>query len=140
MPDILGLIIALFLLTVAVTVFLAVARGFAHVWLDYRIKRTFLEKAARNPQLLPSTDEIPVYLGQLSPQIERNPQHFGVTGVILALIGALSAAAGYGLYAGQLAVGLYFGGITCIAVGTLMAAFAFLLQWLRRPVERTPSR
>ncbi len=139
MTGVLGLIIALCLLTLSVTVFLVVARGFARLWLDYQIKRAFLEQAACNPSLVQSTEEIPEYLGQLSADTKRNPQHFGLTGALLVLIGAAAMATGYGLYAGQLAVGLYFGGAGCIIVGAVTALFSMLLRYLRgaQPVARS---
>lgn len=61
-----------------------------------------------------------------------------VMGIALGVIGISCALIGWNLRVGQLAVGIYLGGIFCICVGFLLAVFGLFARRMRTPRNAAP--
>lgn len=132
MSEIAGFIVALFLLVAVLTLFAVIVRGILSLWCDYRIKRRFLQWLAKHPDKVNGASDIPKSLAEFSAQ----PAHFqgqdvAVTGLLLAVFGLAAVAAGYGLRVGNIAVGLYVGGLVCFVAGLSLALVVGIVRCVR---------
>jgi len=131
----------IFFITVPLTAVLigliyTIFRNVGRLWLDHRVKLALLEKLESKPDLLRSFDELQTLLDD-TPKNDAEPDRidFIVTGVVLAVVGIVCAAIG-GPTSGRTAVGVYIGGVACVALGFILALVG-LLSWFlsRAPVD-----
>ena len=132
MSEFAGFIVALFLLVTVLALFGAIVRGILHLWCDYRIKWRFLQWLAKHPDKVNGAADIPKSLAEFSAQPPHlHGQDFAVTGLLLAVFGLAAAAAGYGLRVGNIAVGLYVGGLICFVAGLSLALLVGIVRCMR---------
>lgn len=124
---------ALPLVLVIVTVIYRVFRNLGRIWLDRSVRLALLEKVERRPDMVDSFQEILETLGGVRPNAPRPMrQDYTVTGVILAGMGVACMVSGRGLRVGQLAVGLYVGGIACVILGVFLAFAGVAIRHLAK--------
>lgn len=115
-------------------------RSVGRIWLDHKVRLTLLEKAEQQPELVASMNEFLNVVNTLPGASVRGGQDYRVTGILLAVIGLGCSAIGRGLHVGQIAVGLYVGGLICVGAGILLTLLGLLLRWLARPPMLTPPK
>lgn len=121
------------LVVVIITFTYGVARSLLRVWLEHRLKLALLEKFEQHPGLFDSSDEVMDLLAKQEAIAKtQNVQDYTLTGLILALIGLGSVAAGRILEIGNIAVGIYIGGFVCIVLGVLIGLMGILFRSLRK--------
>ena len=130
------LLFAIPLLVAAAAVFTyGVGRTFVQLWAIHRRKVAILRRYEVDPGAFESSQEV---IEQISEQERRNlsaiRQDYTVTGTGLSAIGLGALFAGRAIGYGQVAVGLYIGGITCLGVGVLVALLGYLIRALTRPI------
>ncbi len=94
-------------------------------WLDYRVRVALLHALESRPELLAETDGDAL---SLPAQSDEGRVDYLVTGTALAFIGLGCVLAGWVMRVGQLAVGVYLGGILCLCLGFLLAVLGFLVR------------
>lgn len=116
----------------------SIARNLARAYLDHRVKVALLELLERKPDLLRSHHELEELLEDTLPDSQAHrPTDLVLTGVILAIIGALCAVLYTNIGSGRWAVGAYWGGVACVVLGFLLALVGLVVRWLdRAPIER----
>jgi len=113
-----------------------VVRNIARVWLHHRLKMALLEKLEHRPELLHSFQELQELLDNSPAQTGASKrQDLTVTGVILAVIGVVCVVLYATAGSGSWAVGAYFGGVACVALGFVLALFGLLIRFLSLPPE-----
>lgn len=129
-------VITIPLILVLVALVISIIRKISHAWLDHRVKLALLDKLESRPELLRSFDDLQALMDDTPREDERPRQDFILTGVILAAIGLLFVIR-YGTYGtGRMAVGAYFGGVACVAIGFILAIVGILVHFLlRTPVK-----
>jgi len=130
------------ILIVAIILIVLFLRSIGRVWINHRVKMALLGKLERRPDLLHSFQELQELLDGTSSDTEADErQNLTLTGVILAGIG-IACVIGYStIGSGRWAVGAYWGGVTCVAVGFVLALFGVLTRLLSRtPIERRRER
>ncbi|MBI1319802.1 MAG: hypothetical protein GC168_12775 [Candidatus Hydrogenedens sp.] len=113
-----------------------------HLWLDHHVKLKLLEKLESRPELLRSFDELRDLLDD-SPKAEeeRAQIDYLITGVVLGLMGVVFAISSQTMGVGRMAVGFYFGGVACVALGFILSLVGLLTRFLSRtPVTREGVR
>ncbi len=112
-----------------------VSRTFVQLWAIHRKKVAILRRYEENPSAFQSSQEV---IEQISAQELRNQsavrQDYAITGTSLALIGITALLIGRVLAYGQVAVGLYIGGIACVGLGVVIALIGYLVRALTRPL------
>ena len=112
-----------------------VGRTFVQLWAIHRRKVAILRRFEENPSAFESSQEV---IEQISAQEKRNQravrQDYTITGTGLALIGITALLIGRILAYGQIAVGLYIGGIACVLLGVFIALIGYLVHALSRPL------
>ena len=117
------------LLVVLVIFSYGVARTILHLWLHHRLKLALLKKYERNPELLNgSEDPVELIRRQDSRIGLAFEQDYTITGIALAVLGCGCVVAGRIIGLGELAVGIYIGGMVCIALGILIALLGALIR------------
>jgi hypothetical protein len=132
----------LFFITVPLTAVLlglvyTIARNVGRLWLDHRVKLALLEKLESKPELLRSFDDLQNLLDD-TPKYEAESIRidYMLTGVILALIGVVCVIVAAPL-GGRTPVGVYVGGVACVALGFLLAIVGLLTWFLSKaPLSR----
>jgi hypothetical protein len=131
------------LLLILVTLAYGVAQVLIRAWLDYRVRMAFLDKLEKNPALLGPQADVPGIMGNLTAtSVAFQRQNYAVTGLILAVIGIASVIVGRLLRSGELAVGIYLGGVFCVVLGLIIALLGFVIRVMSKPavkVNSTPS-
>ena len=112
----------------AVAVLLAGALWYlVRSWLDYRVRVALLHALEGRPELLTETagggDVLPI-----PPSSNEGRVDYRITGAVLGFIGLCCVLAGWVMRVGQLAVGVYLGGILCLCIGFLLALCGFLTR------------
>jgi hypothetical protein len=126
--------LVLVLLGLAYTIFSNVL----HLWLDHHVKLKLLEKLETRPELLRSFDELRDLLDDTPRAEDERPQiDYLVMGVVLGLIGVACAVFSQTMGTGRMAVGFYFGGVACVALGFILALVGLLTRFLSRAPLRT---
>jgi hypothetical protein len=125
------LIITPILLFVAVLLFF-VLRGFGRFWLDHSIRLALLEKIEKKPELLEQVRELMDMFSAVPTRRRNRRQDYRVTGIVLAIFGVASCAAGIYMRSGRAAVGIYIGGYICIAIAAILFLLGLAIQWLNR--------
>ncbi len=129
------------LLLLLVTVFYGIVQSLTHAWLDHRFRLAFLDKLERNPSLLGNQKDISSVVNSLStgagPRLQR--QNFGMTGLLLALIGLGFAVGGRLMRSGEVAVGIYLGGVLCLVLGLVIALLGFIIHVMTKPAKVSTS-
>ena len=123
------------LVSIALVFCYGVLRTFLQLWAIHREKVAILCRFEENPAAFESSQEV---IEQISAQELRNQkalrQDYTITGTCLAVIGITALLIGRILAYGQLAVGLYIGGIACVGLGLLIALVGYLVHALSRPL------
>lgn len=124
------------LLSVALLFTYAVARTFAQLWAIHRRKVAIFQKYEEDPRAFGSSQEV---IEQILEQERLNQravrQDYAITGTCLAAIGLTGVFVGRLLGYGEVAVGLYIGGIGCIVLGVAIALLGYLIRALTRPIH-----
>ncbi len=122
-----GIILAILLLVLVGVIGLGIARALFQTWVDHRVRLLLLENLERNPDAPASGREM---LENLDRLVDRRRHDYALTGVFLAGIGL--ACTGYGRFVGlgRLAVGMYVGGMICVALGVSLALLGLFVQYL----------
>lgn len=121
-------------LIVVVTLLYTVIRHIGRVWLDHRVKMDLLDKLESRPELLRSFSDLQELLEGGASDPEQTFQFdFMLTGMILAAIGIVCVVLYATVGSGRWAVGAYWGGVICVALGFLMTIVGLLLRFLTRP-------
>jgi hypothetical protein len=125
--------IALPILIVLIMLIYMVARAIGRVWVQHRAKLMLLKKIERKPELLRSFDELEELLeGNTSDPEAVQLFDFTITGVILAIIG-IAFVVGYAtIGSGRWAVGAYWGGVVCVALGLILALVGIFIRFLNK--------
>ena len=118
-----------------------IASNVVRLWLDHRVKLKLLEKLESRPDLLRSFDELHNLLDD-SPHWEEEKRQvdYLITGVMLGLIGVACAVLSQTLGAGRSAVGIYFGGVACVALGFILSLVGLLTRFLAKTPVQTEGR
>ena len=123
------------LLSIALLFCYGVGRTFVQLWAIHLKKVAILRRYEENPSAFQSSQEV---IEQISAQELRNQravrQDYTITGIGLAAIGITALLIGRVLAYGQVAVGLYIGGIACVGLGLLIALVGYLVRALTRPL------
>jgi len=135
------LLVAIPVVVVAAALLYGVFRSLGRIWLDHSIRLALLEKVEQKPELLDSLHELEEVLAGF-PEGYRAPsrQDYRLTGVLLAGIGLACTLGGQSLRVGTLAVGMYVGGLTCVALGVALFLIGLLIRWLARGPALRPKR
>ncbi|NUM55066.1 MAG: hypothetical protein HUU46_15580 [Candidatus Hydrogenedentes bacterium] len=125
------------LLLILVTLAYGVAQVLIRAWLDYRVRIAFLEKLEKNPALLgPQADVTAVMSNLTTTSIPYQRQNYSVTGLVLSAIGVACFVGGRLMRSGELAVGIYLGGVFCVVLGLVIALFGLIIRLMSRPSAR----
>lgn len=131
------LLIVLPILAVTFAVIYVMFRAFGRLWIEHKVRLALLERIQEKPELTESFQDLRDLV--LTGNTDR--QNYPLTGILLGLIGVGCFLAGRALRMGQLAVGIYSGGLICIGLGVLLALAGIAIQWfLRNPVLPPPKR
>ena len=129
-------LVLLLLVLVFATVLFGVLRALTRTWLDYRLRLSLLDKLEHASLSNKTPEEVERVLETAIPPIEAMPrQDYAITGLLLAAVGLAMFMVGSSLRVGQLAMGTYYGGATCILLGVLLALAGFIIRVLRRASE-----
>jgi hypothetical protein len=131
-----SLLIVLPILAVAFAIVYGVFRSLGRIWIDYKVRLALLERIQETPELAESFQDLRGLV--LTKNAVR--QNYPLTGVLLGLIGLGCVLAGKVLRVGQLAVGIYSGGLICIGLGVLLALAGIALQWFSRNPALPPPK
>lgn len=105
--------------------------------LDYRVRIAFLEKLEKNPALLGPQADVPAVMNSLTTtSVPYQRQNYSVTGIVLAAVGIACFIGGRLMRSGELAVGIYLGGVFCIALGLVIALFGVIIRLMSKPPAR----
>ncbi len=106
-----------------------IARHIGRAWVDHRVRMVLLERLEARPELM---DEVQDVIARENSKVREKGQDPVLTGVILALIGVFCVVA-YAIAGGGLwAVGAYWGGVACVALGFILALLGLLIRFLTR--------
>jgi len=105
--------------------FLLVVAAFIRVWLSYRLRTALLQRCERG-DIVQDSAQLDALIEAAAPP--GAPQDFAVTGAFLAVFGLLAYGGGRILGVGQLAVGLYTGGMACVALATVLGGIGIVLR------------
>lgn len=122
------------LLLILVTLAYGTVQALIRAWLDYRVRLEFLEKLEKNPSLLGPQADIASVMNNLaatSAAVQR--QDYAVTGLVLAAVGTVCFICGRLLRSGELAVGVYLGGVFCAVLGLVIALIGLIVRTMSRP-------
>lgn len=102
-------------------------------WLEHRIQKDVLALLRRNPELLETPERLRAALAEATGALRPLRRTLTpLTGTLIALIGAGAWAWGANARVGQLAVGLYFGGQACVALGLVCILMSMALRRIQR--------
>ncbi len=118
---------------VLVTLIYSVVRHIGRLWLDHRVKMALLEKLERKPELLHSYEDLQSFVeGSSADQESTESVDFALTGLLLAVIGVICVVLYATVGQGRWAVGAYWGGVACVALGFLLAILGVVVRFLTR--------
>lgn len=132
MASILTVVVPLILVLVLVALAL---RYLLRSWLDYRVRIAVLEAMDRAPEQISESaknGEV-VLAGRGVPGKSR--VDYLISGIALGVIGLCCVLIGWNLRVGQLAVGVYLGGIFCLCLGFFLGIVGVLVRRMRRPLS-----
>jgi hypothetical protein len=125
-------------LLVGITVLLyTIISNLLRVWLDHRVKLALLETLEHDPNAPATAEELQALLEEhaIAPG-RKSKLDYCVVGMVLLVIGTCTGLAGYIWGHGMASAGVYFGGVTCIAVGAILVLLGLLLRYLARlPID-----
>ena len=131
------------LLLILVTLAYGVAQVLVRAWLDYRVRIVFLEKLEKNPALVGSQADVPAIMSSIAAtSFAYQRQNYVLTGLLLTGFGIVFLAVGRFMRSGELAVGIFFGGVFCVLLGLVIALFGFIIRVMTRPSSKVnaPAR
>lgn len=134
------LTIPLFLALVALI--LGVLRSIVNAWFHHRLRLELLRKLEKHPELVHSPEDVSDLHRRLTTlPAASEPHDYVLTGVFLCTIGAACVIAGRIWRIGQIAAGVYWGGMGCILIGFVLALVGFLLRTAaRQAMAKEPDR
>lgn len=136
-----SLLCAMAVLVVFGTLAYGVIQSLVLVWLDHRLKLTLLGKLEKAPDVFRSPDEIQSLLSGLATSSSMSKrQDYCATGTVLGCIGLLCVIAGKTVRIGQLAVGVYLGGLICVFIGLVLFLVGVLIRSLSKPTPPAKAR
>lgn len=122
------------LLLILVTLAYGVAQVLVRAWLDYRVRIAFLEKLEKNPALVGPQADVPAIMSRIAAtSFAYQRQNYALTGLLLTGFGIVFLVAGRLMRSGELAVGIFFGGVFCVLLGLIIALFGFIIRVMTRP-------
>jgi len=121
-------------LLVAALALYALTRAIGVIWIKYRVRMAVLKRLEREPDLLASPKRMETAVSDASARYKSySRQDFGLTGLLLALMGLCGIGLGLELRSGSFAVGAYVGGFVCAILGSAMALLTMFFRWATRP-------
>jgi len=124
------------LLIVSAAVTYGVFRALGRVWLENKVRLALLEKLQDKPELVENFREVQGLLAGMDvAKHARTRQDYTLTGVLLSIIGLGCTFLGRGIGVGRLAVGVYVGGLACIALGVVLAFMGLLIRLMARSIS-----
>lgn len=131
------LLVILPLLFVLLTIFIGLVHALFSEWLNYRAKLALLDKIEKNPDMMRSASEIQAAVasvgrGKTGRAGRYDRQDYAVTGLLLGGIGVACILTGRYLRIGQLAVGLYLGGVVCAVMGVVLGLLGLLIRTMAK--------
>lgn len=129
-------LLSLPLLFVLITMIYLALRALTQAWINYRVRLAMLEKIENSPEIL---EEVP----QIQELFERDaklfnetyPVDFILTGTILVFLGLICVVFDFSFGAGQVAAGVYWGGVICTGIGFIFAILGIFLRFLSTPLK-----
>ena len=128
---------AILLVMIVIVLFSSALYAFWIAWLEYRLRVYYflhIECGIQSPCAIdkgkPKSYSEPWY--KLSSQ---SRYEFAQIGLILGGIGLVFTVVGWLMRTGQFAVGIYLGGILCIALGSVVALFGLMVKIMTRNID-----
>jgi len=130
------ILLSLPLLFVLITMIYLGMRAITQAWINYRVRLAMLEKLENSPEIL---EKVP----QINELFERDarlfnetyPVDFILTGTILVILGLICVIFDFTFGAGQIAAGVYWGGVICTGIGFIFAILGIFLRFLSTPLK-----
>tara|TARA_R110001592_G_scaffold284589_1_gene552915 strand:- start:679 stop:972 length:294 start_codon:yes stop_codon:yes gene_type:complete len=92
-----------------------------------------LERLQRDPDRPKTTEQLHALVDEPYEGAEqKTPVDYVIVGGALAIVGFGTALVSYVWGQGQTSVGIYFGGVACVAVGAILILLGFLIRYLSR--------
>jgi hypothetical protein len=118
-------------------VVLGVMRSIMTAWLNHRLRLELLRKLEKNPDLVASPGEAQdLYENMTSGAGNSEVQDYTFTGIALGIIGGACLVIGLKWRIGQLAAGVYWGGMICVFLGALLALIGLMVRLLGRSASK----
>lgn len=130
-----GMLCTIPLVLAVFAIVLGVLRSIVTAWLNYRLRLAVLRKLEKNPELAGSPGEAQELFEGLT-KVDSAPQDYTLIGVALGLIGAGCILAGLNWRIGQLAAGIYWGGMICVFLGALLAMVGLVIRMMASGAKR----
>ncbi|MDX9972297.1 MAG: hypothetical protein RBU21_04810, partial [FCB group bacterium] len=111
-------------------------RSIVTAWLNSRQRLAGQPKLENTPELAGSPGEAQDLFAGLT-KVDSAPQDYTLIGVALGVIGAGCILAGLNWRIGQLAAGIYWGGMICVFLGALLAMVGLVIRMMARGAKRT---
>ncbi len=124
-------------LVVVALLFGAALRYLLRAWVDYQVRIAVLKSMDRDAGTLTEPGGAGGDAQPSSTPSSDGRVDFLLTGIALGVIGACCALIGWNLRVGQLAVGIYLGGIFNLCLGFLLGLAGLIARRLRSPRSRT---
>lgn len=121
------------LIIAVVTVIYGVIYSLVAAWFEHRYRLALLDRLEENPALLGESVTVEDVLPRTESAIRSERQNYALTGAILACVGIFAALLGRTIRVGEVAVGIYLGGVMCLALGVVLALLGLAVWGLTRP-------
>lgn len=132
-----GMLCTIPLVLAVFAIVLGVLRSIVTAWLNYRLRLAVLRKLEKNPEMAGSPAEAQdLFEGLTTVSRDSAPQDYTLTGVALGVIGAGCILVGLNWRMGQLAAGVYWGGMICVFLGALLAMVGLVIGMMARGASR----
>lgn len=130
------ILLSLPLLFVLVTMIYLALRALVQAWVNYRVRLALLEKLENSPEILERVPQIKELFERDARLFnERYPVDFIITGVMLVFLGLGCVLFDFTFGAGQVAAGVYWGGVICTGIGFIFAILGIFLRFLSTPLK-----
>lgn len=127
-----GFLFTIPLVLALVALLLGVLRSIANAWFSHRLRLELLRKLEKHPELVNAPADVQDLYQRLASVPTGATQDYALTGIILGVIGAACIITGRVWRIGQLASGVYWGGMACVFLGAGLAVFGLLVHLLSR--------
>ncbi|MCX8063680.1 MAG: hypothetical protein N3G21_00720 [Candidatus Hydrogenedentes bacterium] len=124
------------LMFVLVTMIYLAVRALTQAWVNYRVRLALLEKLENSPEILEEVPQIKELFEKDARLLnESYPVDFIPTGTILVFFGLICVMFDFTFGAGQIAAGVYWGGVICTGIGFIFAILGIFLRFLSTPLK-----